>query len=159
MSDWGSAKFRGIIEIGGAVTVLVGLVFVGVELRQNTAAVEAATFQSLTDASSDWLMTIAADPELLRAWTIGSSNPEQLDETDATRYFLITRSFWTRMQNVFSQWERGTLGDEDWQFYEEVLCGPVGGTGPSRGNMATFGQHKNVLTDNFLEYLERCWDR
>lgn len=158
MSDWGSAKLRAFIEIGGAVAVLIGLIFVGVELRQNTAAVEAATFQSLTDASSDWLMTVAADPDLLRAWTIGSSDPGQLDSVDSTRYFLVTRSFWVRMQNVFSQWERGTLGDDDWQFYDEILCGPVGGTGLSKGNIATFDQHKNVLSDGFLDYLDDCLD-
>ena len=159
MSDWSSAKLKAIIEIGGAVAVLIGLIFVGVELRQNTAAVEAATFQSLTDASSNWLMSVASDPELLRAWTIGSSDPDQLDEADSRRYFLISRSFWVRMQNVFSQWERGTLNDEDWQFYDEVVCGPIGETGPSVGNMATFDQHKNVLSDDFLEYLENCWER
>ena len=159
MGDWGSARLKAMIEIGSAIAVLVGLIFVGVELRQNTAAVEAATFQSLTDASSDWLMTVAGDPELLRAWTIGSTDPEKLDEADSARYFLVSRSFWVRMQNVFSQWERGTLGDEDWQFYDEVLCGTIGQTGPSTGNMATFDRHKNVLSDRFLQYLENCWDQ
>jgi hypothetical protein len=127
MSDWGSAKLKAVIEIGGAIAVLIGLIFVGVELRQNTATVEAATFQSLTDASSDWLMMVAADPDLLNAWTIGSADPEQLDAADSTRYFLMSRSFWVRMQNVYSQWERGTLSNDDWQFYDEILCGPVGG--------------------------------
>ena len=156
MSDWGSAKLKAFIEIGGAASVLVGLIFVGAELRQNTAAVEAATFQSLTDASSDWLMMVAADPELLRAWTIGSTDPEQLDAADSTRYFLVTRSFWVRMQNVYSQWERGTLGDDDWQFYDEVICGRNAGAGLSKGNIATFDQHKNVLSDGFVEYLDDC---
>ena len=158
MSDWASEKLKAVIEIGGAIAVLVGLIFVGVELRQNTAAVEAATFQSLTDASSDWLMTIASNPELQRAWTIGTIDPEQLDAADSTRYFLVTRSFWVRMQNVFSQWERGTLGDDDWHFYDEILCGPIGGTGLSNGNIATFDQHKNVLSDRFLQYLDDCLD-
>ena len=157
MSDWGSEKLKAYIEIGGAIAVLAGLIFVGVELRQNTDAVEAATFQSLTDASSDWLMLVASDPELLRSWSIGGSDPSELSEIDSKRYFLVTRSFWVRMQNVFSQWERGTLDDEDWQLYNEVLCGPVGGTGPSRGNMVTFDQHKNVLSERFLEYLDSCW--
>jgi hypothetical protein len=158
MSNWGSEKLKTYIEIGSAVAVLAGLIFVGVELRQNTDAVEAATFQSLTDASSDWLMLVASDSELLRSWAIGSSDPAKLDEIESKRYFLITRSFWIRMQNVFSQWERGTLDEEDWQSYNEILCGPVGETGPSRGNMITFDQHKNVLSERFLEYLESCWE-
>ena len=56
-----SDKLKLIVESGGAAAVLLGLVFVGLELRQNTEAVEAATFQSLTDASSNYLLTIASD--------------------------------------------------------------------------------------------------
>jgi len=40
--------------------------FVGLELRQNTAAVEAATLQSLTDASVDYVNILASDPDLTR---------------------------------------------------------------------------------------------
>jgi len=45
-----SDKIKLVVETSGALAVLLGLVFVGLELRQNTYAVEAATFQSLTDA-------------------------------------------------------------------------------------------------------------
>ena len=38
-----SDKAKLIVEAGGAIAVLLGLVFVGLELRQNTEAVEAAT--------------------------------------------------------------------------------------------------------------------
>lgn len=34
---------KNFLEFGGGLAVLLGLVFVGVELRQNTAAIEAAT--------------------------------------------------------------------------------------------------------------------
>lgn len=40
-------KTRLFVELAAGLAVLVGLVFVGLELRQNTAAMQAATFQDL----------------------------------------------------------------------------------------------------------------
>lgn len=81
-------------------------------LRQNTEAVEAATFQSLTDASSNYLLTIASDAELTRINALGTVDAAALNGVDSDRLFILRRSYWVRMQNVFSQWNRGTLSDE-----------------------------------------------
>ena len=81
-------------------------------LRQNTEAVEAATFQSLTDASSNYLLTIASDAELTRIKALGTVDAAALNGVDSDRLFILRRSYWVRMQNVFSQWNRGTLSDE-----------------------------------------------
>jgi hypothetical protein len=51
MTDWGSPKLKALVELGGIGAVLLGLFFVGLELRQNTAAVQAATSQGLTEFS------------------------------------------------------------------------------------------------------------
>ena len=59
-----NGKLKLVVEAGGAIAVLLGLVFVGLELRQNTSAVEAATFQGLTDATNEALLTVVADAEL-----------------------------------------------------------------------------------------------
>ncbi len=151
MKDWERGNLKAFVEMGGAVIVLIGLAFVGLELRQNTAAVEAATFQSLTDASSNFLLTIASDSDLMRAWSIGSSNLDQLDEMDSGRHFLLRRSYWVRMQNVFSQWDRGTLSDEDWRLYNAVICDF------SDGNRATFDKHREILSPQFIEFIQSCW--
>jgi hypothetical protein len=42
-------KVKLAVEACGVAAVLLGLVIVGLELRQNTDAVEAATFQSHTE--------------------------------------------------------------------------------------------------------------
>ena len=54
-------KLRGLFELAGAGAVLLGLVFVGLELKQNTEAVEAASLQNQTDASTEFLLLIASD--------------------------------------------------------------------------------------------------
>ncbi len=66
-------KLRGLLELSGAGAVLLGLVFVGLELRQNTEAVETASMQNQTGASTDYLLLIASDIELACLWLDAST--------------------------------------------------------------------------------------
>lgn len=150
-------RLRGILDFAGGIAVLIGLIFVGLELRQNTAAVEAASLQDQTDASTEFLLLIAADEELARIWMDAAKDPGQLNELDSQRYFLIARSRWLRMQNAYLQWRRGTLTDDDWSFYSGLICDP-----DSDGTIlftTTWGQHRDQLTKGFAEYVEDCWSQ
>ncbi len=145
---------RGILDLAGAVAVLAGLVFVGLELRQNTEAVEAANLQSQTDASTGFLLSIATDDDLSRIWLETSNGTAQLDELDSLKFFLAGRARWIRMQNAFLQWRRGTLNDQDWHFYEELVCRP--GAAPMRF-VSYWEDHKPALLAAFVEFVEACW--
>lgn len=146
---------KDFLELLGGVAVLVGLVFVGLELRQNTAAMEAATLQNQTDASTEFLLLIASDPELARIWQESVDDTIQMSESDNMRFFLISRARWLRMQNAYLQWQRGTLSNEDWMFYEGLIC-TSGATGPARfGRM--WDDHRAVLSPKFVEFVEECW--
>lgn len=56
-------NLKNVLGTVGAYAVMLGLLFVGLELRQNTAAAQAATIQELTHASSDLLVDVGSDPE------------------------------------------------------------------------------------------------
>lgn len=145
------------INIISAIAVVLGLVFVGLELRNNSEAVEAATFQSLTDASNEYIMSIATNDEALRVYFKGSADPASLTENEMHRYNLLMRAYWVRMQNVFSQWDRGTLGDEDWALYRSVICDPSSLL-KEGGERVTFNNHTQVLRPTFVSYVKECWN-
>lgn len=146
-----------IVEAGGAIAVLLGLVFVGLELRQNTEAVEAATFQALTDASSEYILSIASDAELTRIVTTGHADPAALNEQEYARFFMVNRSYWVRMQNVYSQWQRGTLSKGDWLLYQRIICGSGENLNSLQGLIQTFDEHREILAPEFNQFVERCW--
>lgn len=87
---------KSALEVLSAVAVLLGLAFVGFELRQNTAAVEASSRQSTSDASVAWLLTIASDPELAHLWGVASKDLQNLSDTEAVQLHLLLRSQWVR---------------------------------------------------------------
>jgi hypothetical protein len=156
VSDWNKSNLRAASEIGGALVVLIGLVFVGIELRQNTSAVEAATVQSLTDASNEFILTIASDPDLVRVWNAGLFDSGAMDEKDYARFFLLARSYWLRMQNAYSQYERGTLGEDDWSVYETLICGADDGIDSGDGLRDTVSDHEYMLRPRLVEIIRNC---
>ena len=151
---------KSLIELLSAGAVLVGLIFVGLELRQNTAAVEATTLQSSTDASVEWMMSIASDPELTRIWTTPPSELHNLADTERHQLHLLQRSQWFRFQNAYLQWQRGTLSEEDWEIYRGYVCRTH--SGDARNNLAanlrfaTWEDHAGVLLGQFVAFVERC---
>ena len=151
MSTQKENQLRLALELTGALAVLVGLVFLGWELRQNTEAMQASTFQDLVHASSEFNVSIAADPELRRIYLTGWQNPDRLTDSDREAWVLLQASYWIRMQNVFFQYQRGTLAENDWQTYRAGICGSAASPGGSE-----YWPNSANLTPGFLDFLNSC---
>jgi hypothetical protein len=155
-------ELKSILEVLSAAAVLLGLAFVGFELRQNTAAVEASSRQSTADASVAWLLTIASDPELSHLWGIASQEPQKLSDTEAVQLHLLLRSQWIRFQNAYLQWKNGTLSDDDWNNYVGFICRTRTqaqlNSNSANLRVATWDNHKAVLHKPFVDFVENCRD-
>lgn len=57
-------------QVLAAAGVIASLVFVGLELQQNTAALRAQTRQGLADRNAEAIYSVATNPELARAWQL-----------------------------------------------------------------------------------------
>ncbi len=153
MIDWDAGKSRVLVELVGAAAVLLGLLFVGYELRQNTAAVQSSTLQSMVDLSTNYLIDVAMDPEFVKVLNKAVADPHQLDETESQQIQTMIRGQWLRYQSAFSQWRRGSLGEADWEIYQKLVC-VRGEFGPIHEYF--WPVHRRALTTEFLAYVEEC---
>lgn len=157
MSKMNVAKMNPLLEFIGGIAVLIGLVFVALELRHNTEAVRAETLQSLTEQSQDYLLLLASDGEVNAIWRQGIADLSKLDEGQASRFNFLYRAQWIRLQNAYLQWRRGTLDDNDWAFYAGIICRQEGDSGSPSARGATWPDHKGALTKDFVAFVETCW--
>ena len=101
-------------ETVGFLAVVAGLVFVGLELRQNTAIARAATRQALTQQSLEALVAVATDAELgsqLDQWLWGDDGHT---DTCADNLHQVCR--WVRgqariLENAFLQFQEGLIDE------------------------------------------------
>ena len=151
MSTSKEHRIRLALEALSGFAVLIGLVFLGLQLRQNTAAIQAATFQDLVHTSSQFNVAIATNPVVRGVYLAGWQNPEGFDESEREVWLLLQSAYWARMQNVFFQYQRGTLTEADWQAYRVNICGSAVSPG---GN--AHWRSDGILTPLFKDFLESC---
>ena len=98
------------IEVSGFAAVVVSLVFLAVEMRQNTQAVEASTSEAALEGAKQFLMQAWQDPETIIAWT--KSEPT---DAEVLRHFYSLTMFVTYKEGVWAQYQRGVLDRDTWE--------------------------------------------
>lgn len=143
-----------LAEIVGAVAIVISLIYVGQELRANTAAVKAASLQSITNSSSASMLAVVENGDFAGIRLQGDQDPTQLSETDRLRYVLYQRQMWFHFQNVWTQWGLGVIDDGVWMGYRNVICDDLVGTEEQR--QWWDGAHAYSLSDGFKTVIEAC---
>jgi hypothetical protein len=70
----------------GAVGVIASLVYLATQMRQNTRATQASSYQQFENSHSERITTQVTVPGLARIVMLGMSNLEQLDEEERLRF-------------------------------------------------------------------------
>jgi len=106
---------RTLIEIFGLISVIGSLIFVGVEISQNTQAVRGATHQAVFDQVSEYYLTLASEKELadLAAGALSNNiKRNELSMGDRLRTDMVIMTGIRRVENIYMQHKNGILGDD-----------------------------------------------
>lgn len=152
-------KLTLLSEMVGALAIVITLIVLVLEVRDNTAAIRANAILEVNRIARDHLITMWTDPEANRIDQIGSENLAALNPEEQQRYFWNVRSFWLGMQTVYRQYELGTLPEEEWQVYYDVICTNISwpGTRQLWDEAANDGPARtSSLIPDFVEVVESC---
>lgn len=119
-------------EIVGALAVVVTLVYMVIQIRQNTAAVATATYESTMTGFNDINVVVASDPELASLLDRGTQNPDELSAQEVTQFNFLLRCYANQWWKLLKLHERGSLSEDDWsvfareaaQFLDQPGCRP-----------------------------------
>ena len=103
-------------EILGSAAVLVTLVYLTVQTRQNTASVQANTRQAILDADQQFLIKILENPEIY----LSRYKPELSDE-DKVRLGAYLIMFIRMRENNWLQYRNGVLDQVTWDSYRSSI--------------------------------------
>lgn len=111
-------KASAIAEIISSVAVVITLVYLLLELQQNTNALEASTRQAALDNSMQVLQTAIDYPEL---WL--SRTKDTLTETERIRLSAYLFQAVRRAQVAWQQYQAGALDEAGWTAVRQALIG------------------------------------
>ena len=105
-------------ETLGFIFVAASLVFVGLEIRQNTAVARGQTRQELAALNQEWLILQSTDSvfsEIFRKAWMGADG--MLTPSESARAMWAMRLNLRRLENVFFQHQQGLVDESALQSY------------------------------------------
>ena len=98
-------QFAWLGNILGGLGVIATVIYMSIEIRNNTSAVRASAFQQVVNSFASISFDIAKDKDLTDLFLRGGRNLAALSEVEQTQYNFMLLSFLRRAENVYFQSE------------------------------------------------------
>lgn len=108
-----------VAQIISAIAVIASLVFVGVQLRQATAAIRASSSEAHAALYTELVHSIIDNGDFARIWATGLRDPKSLGEEDWIRFVAYSSALFRQYESSRVQWQKGRLDDEHWRTVEQ----------------------------------------
>ncbi len=131
--------------------VMVGIIFLVVELSQNTQALNANAIQNSTQIAREYVMMLSQDPDVVRITM--THDLSELSDIDRRRAFWINRSLNTGIMGLYRLWRLGILPDEDWENWTRIIC--INTENPPFYELWT----PETLIPSYVEYVETACEK
>lgn len=112
-----------ISQIVAVLAVLASLIFVGIQIRQNTEqarrneeATKAAAAEAAHRSFLDWYHN--QTPEMAAIVAKGQAGLEGLSAEDRYMYFAICMPALMNLQEAHTKWAEGSLAEDRWRFWD-----------------------------------------
>lgn len=135
-----------MITIIANVGVIAGIVFLGIEIRQNSSIARASAFQENVRSLVDFRQNIAESEDLARLWShYLNGTSDELQGLDVMRQNSLIGNLVEIYQTAFFSKNYGFIGDDEWRRFRSGVCVHYG---------LFQGRVSNLITDEFAEFLE-----
>ena len=137
-------------EALGGIAVLISLVYLAVQIRQNTRTAQSTAFQQVIDSFSEITLAIGKDRDLSELFARATGGLAALDPVDQARIRFVMLSLFRRAKSVFFHSEQGTLDMESWAGIRESLKVTLSSAG-----IREFWEHNaHVYNPRFRAFVE-----
>lgn len=104
-----------VSEIIATVAVVGSLIYVGVQLRQNTLTVKLAAGQAHIDAYDDLIDKITSNDSMMESWVKSAENFDTMNKVEQVQVLAFVGVMFRNFEGAFIQWTEGALDKRLWQ--------------------------------------------
>jgi len=101
-------------DLLGGVGVIVTLIYLAFQIRQNTLATRSAAYQAAVVATSAWVQDVGTDCESTRILQAGMYDYESLNALERAQFALIIAAFFRNLENIHFQFVSGAIDESLW---------------------------------------------
>lgn len=104
-----------ISEAAGVVGIIISLMYVAVQIRQNSKSVRAATAHSLASSIGSFTDPFLANVDLANAWITATVDWNEVDERYKGPMLAAAYKLLHLADNIFLQHENGMIDSVQWE--------------------------------------------
>ena len=116
----------------GGIGVLVTLFYLGLQIRQNTLATRADSYQDAVTALSAWSQNAGSDPEICRLILKGSADYDDLDAHERLQFNFLMSSFFRNVESIHAKFASGVIEPEVWNGWANRILSLLSDEGTAR---------------------------
>ncbi|HVF35979.1 MAG TPA: hypothetical protein VND91_11710 [Candidatus Saccharimonadia bacterium] len=109
-------------QIVVAIAIVPSLLFVGVQLMQNTKAVRTSASQAHAALYHQIVASLVDDAEFARIWREALADFEARTPDERVRFLAFTSTLFRFYESSHVQWLRGQLDREHWHTIEQMAA-------------------------------------
>ena len=137
-------------EFVAAIATLITLVYLAIQIRQNTRIVRSTAFQQVVDSFSEISLAISRNRDLTEVFVRGRDGLSSLDPLEQERLRFALVSYFRRAESVYFHSEQGTLQMETWMGIRESLRRTLQGSGARE----LWGRDAHLYNPRFRSFIE-----
>ena len=138
-------------ELIGAVGVIITLIYLAVQIRQNTSALKATSHQEATREAADFVAQIAGDGDIARILSKGGKDWNCLEGDEKLRFSMLLFRVFFNFQNTYNLHQNGGIDEEYWESQLGVMMWFMG----MPGVRSWWDVGKIQLRKSFVEFIEQ----
>ena len=131
-------------ELIAAVATIAKLVYLALQIRQNTRALRHAAQRAIHEDANSWRDKLIQDPEIAELYRKGLLDPGALDPIERLRFRMLMDSLFVTWLYIF---QTGQLSGYDTDSYiRGILARP--------GGKQHWARHKAMFDAEFVQYVD-----
>ena len=121
------SEMASVAEIVGAFAIVISLVYVGVQLTQNTKGIRAQSYYNVLSGKNALYRELAADEELFSTVIQGMvADPPLPSVIDGARTHLILYAFMNEFETTYLLYKADAIEEEIWLRDKAQMAGMIG---------------------------------
>ncbi|MDX1556100.1 MAG: hypothetical protein R3212_08745 [Xanthomonadales bacterium] len=112
-----------IAEWIGVILIIISLIYVALQVRQNTETIKSATELETGRMWSELHSRVAHSPDMVDIWDKGLTTPDALTPTEKRRFVWFVAEYFFVVENLYRQRTLGFLSLETWSQHEKAVAG------------------------------------
>jgi hypothetical protein len=144
------SQLADIGELLGGIAVVASLIYLAIQIRQNTRTARASTLHQNTDLWTNMWLRLA-EPNIARAYVSGMAGQHDIRPLQFTQFFFVCRAMFLAFENQYYQMRLGVLDPEAYAGYERSISTQFLAF---RGFRFWWELNRSVFSPDFVDHVD-----